>query len=88
MNIALETYVGSTAHNLMQQDSDEDIMAVAFPSLKQLVGLEQFGQSGTIEDRNPGKEKVTYDIRKAFTMWRNMNPNAIEMLWVVPQHVL
>lgn len=70
---------GSHAYGLNTPESDEDYRGVCIPTKDYFFGTKRFEQQ-----EYPGEDKVVYDIRKAFKLFADANPNMIELLFVSP----
>lgn len=77
-----ETVVGSQAYGMATPESDVDTRGIAIPddlSYYFGMGLNKFHQKDSWES---GDDKVIYDLRKAFTLMADNNPNMLELLFV------
>lgn len=71
------TRTGSHAYGLDTPESDEDYRGVCVPTKEYFFGLDRFDQQ-----EYPGEDKVVYDIRKAFRLFADANPNMLELLFI------
>ena len=83
--------MGSRSYGTATPTSDFDYMSVVIPDENCLFGLTQWGSVGTKDEvyEDPTKGLVEcrlYDIRKFVSMCSGMNPNAIPLLWIQPEH--
>lgn len=85
-------YRGSVAHGMYvppeNPDSidDIDLMGFCFGDLEHYFGLKEWGSRGTQESMHGRWDVVVYEIRKAFSLLLQGNPNIMSMLWLHPQH--
>ena len=90
----LLAYRGSIAHNMHVPGSDPnsiddvDLIGIVLAPAKNYLGLGGWGSRGTKEIKNGKWDVVLYDIRKAFSMLLQGNPNIISLLWTLPEHRL
>jgi len=68
---------GSHAYGLNTPESDEDYRGVCIPTEDFFLGLKRFEQQEYL-----GEDKVVYDIRKAFRLMSDANPNMLELLFI------
>ena len=83
--------MGSHSYGTATPTSDFDYMSVVIPDENCLFGLTTWGSAGTKDDvyEDPLKglvEHRLFDIRKFINMCTNMNPNAVPLLWLQPEH--
>lgn len=86
-------YRGSVAHGTRVASTgldDIDLMGFCFGPKEVYLGLEHWGQhgKGTKEVKQGSFDVVLYEIRKAFQLLLQGNPNILTMLWVDPQWTL
>lgn len=90
----LGAYRGSIAHNMYvakddpQSIDDVDMIGVVVPEAKYILGLSEWGSRGTKEEWHGRFDCVWYDIRKAFRLLLQGNPNIMSLLWLQRQHYL
>lgn len=89
--IILTGTIGSHSYGTATPSSDYDYMSVVVPPPSVYIGLDNWGTSGTKEDGfdDPVKglvEHKYYELKKFMGMCAGMNPNAIPLLWLDPQH--
>lgn len=88
------TYRGSIAHNMFIPSTDPksiddiDLMGFVFGARENYFGLHEWGSRGTKEIKQGAYDVVLYEIRKAFALLLQGNPNILAMLWVSPEHTL
>jgi hypothetical protein len=87
-------YRGSIAHNMFVPTTDAkgiddiDLMGFVFGSRENYFGLHEWGSRGTKEIKDGPYDVVLYEIRKAFSLLLQGNPNILSMLWVAPEYTL
>lgn len=87
-------YRGSIAHNMFVPTTDAkgiddiDLMGFTFGSRENYFGLHEWGSRGTKEIKDGPYDVVLYEIRKAFSLLLQGNPNILSMLWVAPEYTL
>jgi hypothetical protein len=91
----LSGYRGSIAHNLhipREADDvfgidDEDFFAIYVFPHEYYLSLESYYRSKEVLDEKIGSnDTVEYEIRKAFHLLAQCNPNIISFLWNKPEH--
>ena len=90
-NIILTGTVGSHSYGTATPASDYDFMSVVIASPDVYLDLSSWGSAGTKKDQyqDPIKGDVEhqyFEIKKFMSMCEGMNPNAIPLLWLEPQH--
>lgn len=84
-------YRGSIAHGMYVPKDDPnhiddiDLMGFVFGSIENYFGLREWGSRGTKEIRQDPYDIVLYEIKKAFSLLLQGNPNILGMLWTEPQ---
>lgn len=92
--LCLLAYRGSIAHNMYvppgDPDSidDVDLMGIAVAPREHYLGLQSWGSRGTMETKEGRYDCVFYEIRKAFGLLLQGNPNILSLLWLRPEHYL
>lgn len=87
-------YRGSHAHNLYVPKEDPlciddiDLMGFVIGSRENYFGLSEWGSRGTKEYWEGRLDLVYYEIRKAFAILLQGNPNIMAMLWMRRGHYL
>ncbi len=87
-------YRGSIAHDMFVPSTDPksiddiDLMGFCFGTKANYFGLTEWASRGTREIKEGPYDMVLYEIRKAFSLLLQGNPNIMSMLWVAPQFVL
>lgn len=87
-------YRGSIAHNMFVPTTDAkgiddiDLMGFTFGARENYFGLHEWGSRGTKEIKQGPFDVVLYEIRKAFSLLLQGNPNILSMLWVAPEYTL
>lgn len=89
--IILTGTIGSHSYGTATPTSDYDYMSVVIPPPDVYLGLHNWGVSGTKEDGydDPVKgfvEHKYYELKKFIGMCAGMNPNAVPLLWLQPEH--
>lgn len=90
----LLAYRGSIAHNMYipntdpQSIDDVDLMGFVIGARENYFGLQEWGSRGTIEVKEGRYDCVFYELRKAFSLLLQGNPNILSMLWTKPEHCL
>lgn len=80
--IFYETIVGSTAYGTNTPKSDIDIKGFYWVDSSEYLSLNPpvYQDDGQISDNN--NDTTYYSLYKAFSLLKNANPNAIELLWM------
>lgn len=83
--------IGSHSYGTATPTSDYDYMSVVVPSPDVYLGLQNWGSAGTVEDQyqDPVKglvEHKYFELKKFVGMCAGMNPNAVPLLWLQPEH--
>lgn len=87
-------YRGSIAHGMFVPRNDPkciddiDLMGFVFGEPRDYIGLHEWGSRGTKEIKRGQYDVVLYEVRKAFSLLLQGNPNIMSMLWLSPQHIL
>lgn len=87
-------YRGSHSHGLyvppedVNSIDDIDLMGFAFGETKHYFGLESWGSRGTKDFWEGRLDLVYYEIKKAFALLLQGNPNIVSMLWLNPSDYL
>lgn len=90
----LTAYRGSIAHGMYvpKEDpthiDDVDIMGVVVASPECYFGLQEWGSRGTKEFVQGHYDCVWYEVRKAFGLLLQGNPNIVGLLWLKPEHYI
>lgn len=90
----LVSYRGSIAHNMYVPKDDPnhiddiDMFGVCIGEPRHYFGLGEWGSRGTKETKQGQYDCVWYEIRKAFSLWLQGNPNVLGALWLQPNHYL
>lgn len=89
--VILTGTIGSHSYGTATPTSDYDYMSVVIPPPDVYLGLKNWGTSGTKEDGydDPVKgfvEHKYYELKKFVGMCVGMNPNAVPLLWLQPEH--
>ena len=90
----LHCYRGSIAHGMYVPSNDplsiddKDTMAICVPPKDYYIGLKQYGSRGTKEIKRDEWDIVIYEARKAISLLKKGNPNALAMLWVAPNYYI
>jgi predicted nucleotidyltransferase len=88
----LLSYRGSISHGTFlpagEGIDDIDLMGFVFGPREHYLGLSDWGSRGTKEIKEGAYDVVLYEIKKAFRLLLEGNPNILSMLWTKPQHVL
>ena len=90
----LHCYRGSIAHGMYVPSNDplsiddKDTMAVCVPPKEYYIGLKQYGSRGTKEIKRDEWDIVIYEARKAISLLKKGNPNALAMLWVTSNYYI
>lgn len=90
----LLNYRGSVAHNMYVPKNDPkhiddiDLIGFCFGPPEHYLGLTEWGSRGTREIKDDPYDVVLYEIRKAFTLLLQGNPNIMSVLWTHPAHQL
>lgn len=88
----LTAYRGSVAHNMYVPKNDPkhiddiDLLGVCIGEPKHYFGLHEWGSRGTKEQMQGQYDCVWYEIRKAFSLWLQGNPNVLGILWLRREH--
>lgn len=79
---------GSRLYGTNKEDSDYDYRGVVFPKITHILGLgavlNRFEQFDLTKTHNC----VLFNIQKAFKLWIENNPNAIEALYIPKQFII
>lgn len=91
--ICMLAYRGSIAHGMYtgpDPDSidDVDLMGFVIAERRHYLGLSEWGSRGTKEIKQGRYDAVFYELRKAFSLLLQGNPNILRMLWLRPEHYL
>lgn len=78
-----KVYSGSIAYGTNTPDSDIDIRGVCIPPISCLLGQDTFEQK---EIKEP--DTVIYSLRKFIKLALQNNPNILEILFVMPNHII
>jgi hypothetical protein len=83
--------IGSHSYGTATPTSDFDYMSIVIASPDVYLGLDNWGNAGTKDDvyEDPVKGLVEhryFELKKFMGLLENMNPNAIPLLWLDPQH--
>lgn len=86
-------YRGSVAHGTYRKPEDGgiddvDLMGFCIGPRETYLGLKEWGGKGTKETKEGSFDVVLYEIRKAFRLLLQGNPNILTMLWVTPEFAL
>lgn len=90
----LLTYWGSIAHNMYVPKNDPtsiddiDLLGFVLADIEYYFGLREWGSRGTKEVKDGAYDVVYYEIRKAFSLLLQGNPNVLTALWSNPAHYL
>lgn len=90
----LTAYRGSIAHNMYVPKDDPkhiddiDLIGVCIGEPRHYLGLHEWGSRGTKERMQGQYDCVWYEIRKAFSLWLQGNPNVLGMLWLRREHFI
>jgi len=89
--VILTGTIGSHSYGTPTPTSDFDYMSVVIASPDVYLGLANWGSAGTKDDvyEDPVKGLVEhryFEIKKFVGMCEGMNPNALPLLWLEPQH--
>lgn len=89
--VILTGTIGSHSYGTATPTSDYDYMSVVIPPADVYLGLDNWGTAGTkddvYEDSVKGLVEHRYfELKKFIGMCTNMNPNAIPLLWLQPEH--
>lgn len=76
--IIFESVVGPRAYGTHNEDSDYDKAGVMIPDISYFFGWKGFRQYITHEP----EDRVIHDIRKALKLFRENNPNMLDLLWI------
>lgn len=82
------SYRGSIAHNMYVPKNDPnhiddiDMFGVCIGEPRNYFGLGEWGSRGTKETKQGQYDCVWYEIRKAFSLWLQGNPNVLGALWL------
>lgn len=79
--IVFETVSGSNLYGTAISTSDVDVRGVGIPSLRYVMGVEQFEQ---LETKTP--DRTIFSLKKFFDLASDANPNIIELLFVPRRH--
>lgn len=85
---------GSSAHGMYVPASDPnsiddiDLMGFVIPEKKYYLGLSEWGSRGTKDFWQGQYDCVFYELRKAFSLLLQGNPNIISLLWLEQRHYL
>lgn len=88
----LLNYRGSVAHNMYVPKNDPkhiddiDLIGFCFGPPEHYLGLTEWGSRGTLEVKDDPYDVVLYEIRKAFSLLLQGNPNIMSVLWTNPSH--
>ena len=88
----LLNYRGSVAHNMYVPKNDPkhiddiDLIGFCFAPPEHYLGLTDWGSRGTKEIKDDPYDVVLYEIRKAFSLLLQGNPNIMSVLWTHPAH--
>lgn len=88
------SYRGSIADGMYVPSNDPkgiddiDLMGFVFGEPRDYFGLGEWGSRGTKEIKRGKYDVVLYEIRKAFSLLLQGNPNILSMLWNEPKHEL
>jgi len=86
-NSIIYAYRGSIAHNLYIPPEeplgtdDKDYIGICISPINYYTGLDKFDQ---YEYQENGDDIIVYDIKKAFRLLLNSNPNILSILWNRP----
>lgn len=83
--------IGSHSYGTATPTSDYDYMSVVIASSDVYLGLDNWGTAGTKDDvyEDPEKSLVEhryFELKKFVGMCAGMNPNAVPLLWLQPEH--
>lgn len=87
-NTIMFGYRGSHAHGLYVPKSDPksiddiDYMGFVIAPVEHYLGLSDWGSRGTKEIKEGPLDIVLYEIKKAFSLLLQGNPNIVSMLWL------
>lgn len=90
----LLAYRGSIAHGMHIPNSDPqsiddvDLMGIVLAPEENYLGLEGWGSRGTREYKENQYDCVFYEIRKAFSLLLQGNPNILSILWTRWEHIV
>lgn len=90
----LLAYRGSVAHNMYVPESDPkgiddvDLIGIVLAPENHYLGMQAWGSRGTKETKEGLYDCLYYEIRKAFSLLLEGNPNILSILWTLPRHVL
>lgn len=90
----LTAYRGSVAHGMYVPKNDPkhiddvDLLGVCIGEPKHYFGLHEWGSRGTKEQMQGQYDCVWYEIRKAFSLWLQGNPNVLGILWLRREHYI
>lgn len=79
--------IGSQAYGIATDNSDIDFMSIVIPDEISLLGLREWGSSGTKEETYKNTngtliEHKKFELKKAVSMCLSFNPNIIPLLWL------
>ncbi|MCP4543040.1 MAG: hypothetical protein GY832_38480 [Chloroflexi bacterium] len=84
-NLIYQVIIGSQAYGLSTEVSDLDTCGVCIPSRRHLLGLASFEQH---VDHTPTQDIVVYALVKFVRLALKCNPNIIEALYTMPEHII
>lgn len=85
-NTIFLTEAGSTAYGTNGPDSDIDYRGVVIPPLEYFLGFSKHFEQA--DKGFEGKDCSIYEIRKAFDLMSDCNPNAIELLFMDEENIV
>jgi len=83
-NIIFETIAGSNSYGLATPESDVDFRGVILSEKEYLFGMEKFEQFHGFKN----EDRVLFELRFAFRLMADCNPNIIELLYTSKKHWL
>lgn len=92
--MVLTAYRGSVAHNMYVPKNDPnhiddiDVIGFAIGAPKHYFGLHEWGSRGTKETKQGHWDCAWYELRKAFSLLLQGNPNILSTLWIEPCHYI
>jgi predicted nucleotidyltransferase len=83
-------YAGSLSYGTNTPTSDLDVQGIVIPHLDYILNIKRFEQKEYKSTSNGGVkcEGTFFDVRKAFQLFTECNPNSYEMLWVEDNFIL
>jgi len=89
--VILTGTIGSHSYGTATPTSDYDYMSVVIPPADVYLGLDNWGTAGTKDDVYDDAEKGLvehryFELKKFIGMCEGMNPNAVPLLWLRPEH--